>query len=165
MRRATFVLGRFFGMAAVLAINTMAGGLLIAGVLAASGWSVFDHFIVCLALYYVEMLVVLAIAVLFSSFSTPTLAATFSFCFWVIGRLSVELQDLAKLAENDGLASLMRATYLILPNLGRLEPMGLLVHNQPPGGAHVGMLFVYGVLYAAVMLCVACWTFDRRDLK
>jgi ABC-type transport system involved in multi-copper enzyme maturation permease subunit len=103
--------------------------------------------------------------VLFSSFSTPTLAATFGFCFWVIGRMSVELQELAVLAKNDGLAMAMTGAYSVLPNLGRLDPMDLLIHGRSPDGMHVSMLFLYALLYIGVMLAAACWTFERRDLK
>ena len=163
--RWVFVVGRYVGLAAVLAINTIVGGLLVKVVLMVSNWPAFDHFVVSLALIYAEMLVVLAIAVLFSSFSTPTLSATFGFCFWVIGRLSVELQELAVLAKNDGLATAMKVSYTILPNLGRLDPMNLLVHNRPPDGSHVAMLFIYALFYIGIMLSAACWTFERRDLK
>ncbi len=165
IRRWVFVVGRYGGLAAVLAINTVVGGLLVKVVLLVSNWPALDHFWVSLALIYAEMLVVLAISVLFSSFSTPTLAATFSFCFWVIGRMSVELQELAVLAKNEGLAAAMTGAYTILPNLGRLDPMNLLIHNKPPDGVHVGLLFLYALLYIGVMLSAACWTFERRDLK
>ncbi|MEE2835504.1 MAG: ABC transporter permease [Myxococcota bacterium] len=165
IRRYVFVLGRYLGLAVVLAINTIVGGMLVKVVLMVSNWPAFDHFVVSLGLIYVEMLVVLSISVVFSSFSTPTLSATFGFCFWVIGRLSVELQELAALAKNDGLAAAMKASYTVLPNLGRLDPMNLLIHSQPPDGGHVAMLFAYGLLYVAVMLTIACWTFERRDLK
>ncbi len=165
IRRWVFVVGRYVGLAAVLAINTVVGGLLVKVVLMVSNWSAFDHFWVSLALIYAEMLVVLAISVLFSSFSTPTLAATFSFCFWIIGRMSVELQELAVLAKNEGLAAAMTGAYTVLPNLGRLDPMDLLIHNRLPDGTHLSLLFLYALLYIGVMLSAACWTFERRDLK
>ena len=165
IRRWVFVVGRYLGLAGVLAINTFGGGLLVTGVLAFSNWPAYDHFLVGLGLIYAEMLVVLAISVLFSSFSTATLSATFSLCFWVIGRLSVELQGLADLAKNESLALAMRSAYRVLPNLGRFDPMDLLIHNKPPPDTHLAMLFLYAVLYIGVMLTAACWTFERRDLK
>ena len=165
INRWVFVLGRYLGLAGVLAINTLIGGLLVSSVLMVSNWPALDHFTVSLALIYAEMLVVLSIAVLFSSFSTPTLAATFSLCFWVIGRLSVELQELAGLARNEGLALAMKGAYTLLPNLGRLDPMDLLIHNAAPDAAHVVMLFLYALGYIGLMLSLACWTFERRDLK
>ena len=165
MRRWVFVLGRSLGLAAVLAINTIVGALLVQVVLTMSNWPALPHFGLSLGLIYMEMLVVLGIAVLFSSFSTPTLSATFTLCFWVIGRISVELQELAGLAKNEGLAMAMNAAYSVLPNLGRLDPMDLLIHNQPPPGGHVGMLFVYALFYVAALLTAACWVFERRDLK
>jgi len=165
IRRWVFVVGRYLGLASVLAINTLIGGLLVKVVLMISNYPAFEHFMVSLCLIYAEMLIVLSISVVFSAFSTPTLSATFSFCFWVIGRLSVELQELAVLAKNDGLATAMNAAYSVLPNLGRLDPMNLLIHNELPDGGHVGMLLLYTLLYIGVMLAAACWTFERRDLK
>ena len=61
--------------------------------------------------------------------------------------MSVELQELAVLAKNEGLAMAMTGAYSILPNLGRLDPMNLLIHNRPPDGVHMSMLFLYALLY------------------
>jgi Cu-processing system permease protein len=133
-------------------------------VLGYAGWSAFDHFALSLGLIYAEMLVVLAIAVLFSSFSTATLAATFTTCFFVLGRISPELVELAAMARNEQLAELMRAVYTVLPNLARLNPMDLLLHGIPPTD-HVVTLFLYACGYAAMLLVGACWVFSRRDLK
>jgi ABC-type transport system involved in multi-copper enzyme maturation permease subunit len=164
LARFELVLGRYLGMAVVLAMNTFLGGVLVLGVLGYAGWPAFANFALSLGLIFAEMLVVLAIAVLFSSFSTATLAATFTVSFFVLGRISPELVDLAAMARNEQLADLMRAVYTVLPNLARLNPMDLLLHGIPPAD-HVVSLFLYAIGYAAMLLVGACWVFSRRDLK
>lgn len=162
--RWTVVIGRYLGLAWVLALNTIAGGLLITLVLALGEQAPSGHFVIGLLLIYAEMLLVLSISVLFSSFSTPTLSATFAFCFMVIGRMSPELIDLLPVAGSEGLRALMRFTYAILPNLARLDPMALVIHGTPMA-SHILALLAYALGYSALLLTAACWAFSRRDLK
>ncbi|MBM65549.1 MAG: hypothetical protein CMH55_04865 [Myxococcales bacterium] len=162
--RWTVVIGRYLGLAWVLALNTAGGGLLITVILAMGDQVPSEHFVLGLFLIYLEMLLVLSISVLFSSFSTPTLSATFSFCFMVIGRMSPELIDLLPVAESEGLRTLMRFTYSVLPNLARLDPMALVLHGSPLPG-HIAALTAYALAYTSLLLTAACWVFTRRDLK
>ena len=82
----------------------------------------------------------------------------------VIGRMSPELIDLLPVAGSEGLRSLMRFTYAVLPNLARLDPMALLLHGSPLPG-HLLALIAYALGYTALLLTAACWVFTRRDLK
>ena len=165
MHRANFVLGRYLGLATVIFMNTALGALLTRGILWAAGYPPYAGFTLALILMFAEMLVVLALSVLFSSFSTPTLSATFTFCFWVIGRMSPELIDLLPMAKGGGLATLMRGTYAILPNLARFDPMRMLFYGDGGSLAEQGPILLYGFGYSATLLLAACWVFSRRDLK
>lgn len=82
----------------------------------------------------------------------------------VIGRMSPELIDLLPVAESEGLRTLMRFTYSVLPNLARLDPMALVLHGSPLSG-HLVALTAYALAYTALLLTAACWIFTRRDLK
>src|SRR5262249_11767999 len=94
VRRWEFIVGKFFGLAGTLAVNTV---LMAIGVFAAL-WYVSEHLQrsdagVLVALYFIvlQFLIVTALALLFSCFSSPLLSAVFTFCLFVIGSFSEDL--------------------------------------------------------------------------
>src|SRR3954463_1326099 len=88
VRRWEFILGKYAGLAGTLAVNTffMAIGFLIALLYVTHSFSRADASLFA-ALYFIglEFLVITAIAMLFSTFSSPLFSAVFSFSLFVIG--------------------------------------------------------------------------------
>src|ERR1700758_1542721 len=82
VRRWEFVVGKFFGLAGTLVVNTffMAIGVFGALLYVAHRFSAPDAFIL-VALYFIilEFLIICSLALLFSSFSSPLLSAVFAF--------------------------------------------------------------------------------------
>lgn len=110
-----------------------------------------------------EVLLVAAVALFFSSFSTPFLTGALTLGVWLVGRSA---DDMIAMRSR----SLTPLTRSILHGLGRIVPnFNLFVpgrHALMDGGAapYVTEAATYGVLYAAVVLIVASFIFGRRDL-
>src|SRR6202046_3548771 len=87
VRRWEFVVGKFFGLTGTLVVNTffMAIGVFLALLYVAHKFEKGDVWIL-LALYFIvlEFLIVCALALFFSSFSTPLMSAVFTFALFVI---------------------------------------------------------------------------------
>jgi ABC-type transport system involved in multi-copper enzyme maturation permease subunit len=112
------------------------------------------------AMMAVQFLVVAAIAVLFSSFTTTTLAAIFALAVTIAGRLS---SDLRTLWTGPG-AGLGRALWYVVPNLSALSLNESVVYRTPPP-AETWLAVPYALLYAAAALAMAAAVFERRDLR
>lgn len=165
VRRAEFILGKFGGLSLTLLVNVgvMAAGLLGLARLLEGRWS--PELLPAILLAYVELLLLTAAAICFSTFSTPTLSAIFTLSVFVIGRLS---GDLVRFADQFGGAGLQAAAGLLaygLPNLARFNVAEACIHGRPPDAAYLVLALVYGTAYLVLFLGAATAIFARRDLK
>jgi hypothetical protein len=114
---------------------------------------------------FVALMIVTAVALVFSTFSTPTLSAIFSLAIFVIGRLSADLVAFADQFGGSGLRALVYAVYLVLPDLGRFQIGSQVVHGIQVSPIEIGVTVTYGLAYIAVLLLVAVAVFQQRDFK
>jgi ABC-type transport system involved in multi-copper enzyme maturation permease subunit len=167
VQRWEFIVGKFFGLAGTLVVNTffMAIGVFAAllyvshGVQRADGW-------ILAALYFIvlQFLMMTAIALLFSSFSTPLLSAVFAFSLFVIGSFAEDLRGFAGMAQGISRWLATAAAYL-LPNLSSLNVISSVAHQQPVTRQLILSNSLYALVYTGMALCGAVLIFERRNLK
>jgi ABC-type transport system involved in multi-copper enzyme maturation permease subunit len=165
VRRGEFILGKFFGLGITLLVNVavMAGGLLALARLFEGVWS--PALLLALLLIYVEILILTAAAIFFSTFTTPILSTIFTLSLFVIGRLSQDLTQFAAQFGGPALRAAADALALLLPNLARLNIGDAVVHGLPLPAEYVPLAVLYGAAYIALLLGAAAAIFTRRDLK
>lgn len=165
VRRAEFVLGKFCGLALTLLVNVavMTAGLLSLAWLLEGRWSL--DLLPAILLAFIELLLVTATAILFSTFTTPTLSAIFTLCVFVIGRLSGDLLAFAKQFGGSLLQALAAGLFYVLPNLARFNIWEASVHGLPLEAGYFPLALLYGGAYLVVLLAAATLIFARRDLK
>jgi ABC-type transport system involved in multi-copper enzyme maturation permease subunit len=167
VRRWEFIVGKFFGLAGTLVVNTffMAIGVFGALLYVAHRFSKPDAFIL-LALYFIvlEFLIVCAVALLFSSFSTPLLSAIFAFSLFVIGSFADDLRGFAGMTHGIARWFATAAAYLV-PNFSAFNIISAVAHEQPVGGQLVLQNTLYAFFYTAMALSGAVLIFERRNLK
>ena len=73
------------------------------------------------SLIFVELLIVTAIALFFSTFSTPILSAALTFGFFVAGHFSADLRNFDQVVDSPAAAGDCAALYWVLPNLGTFD--------------------------------------------
>ena len=118
-----------------------------------------------LVLLLVELMLVTAIAVFFSTFSTPILSAAFTFGLYIVGHFSSDLRDFGQVVDNPMTARLARALYWVLPNLAAFDVKPQVVHGVPIPAGYIGVTVAYAAAYIAVLLVAAIFIFSRRDFK
>jgi ABC-type transport system involved in multi-copper enzyme maturation permease subunit len=167
VRRWEFIVGKFFGLAGTLVVNTF---FMAIGVFAALFY-VSHHFVradglILIALYFIvlEFLIVCSVALLFSSFSSPLLSAVFAFSLFVIGSFAEDLRNFAGMAHGISRWLAIGAAYL-LPNFSAFNVITSVAHEQPVAGQLILQNTLYAVFYAAMALSSAVLIFERRDLK
>ena len=106
----------------------------------------------------VQLAMVAAIAVLFSSFTNATLTAVVTLSLAVAGHLSREAIPLWLRSP------IGRVAAYVLPNLAALDLKLEVVYEQPVPLATVLVLLAYGACYAGVCLALATAIFSRRNL-
>jgi len=165
--RWEFILGKYFGLAGTLGVNAflMAVGFFAALLYVAHSLTVADAQIL-VALYFVglELLVITAIALLFSTFSSPLFAAVFSFALFLIGNFADDLRGFAGMTQGAQKWAAWGISYLV-PNFGAMNVVSQVAHGE---GVPVGLVLtnsLYALLYVAAALGAAIVIFERRDLK
>jgi ABC-type transport system involved in multi-copper enzyme maturation permease subunit len=116
-------------------------------------------------LILVELALITAFALLFSSVTSPALAAIATCAVYVAGHLSWSLLLLKAKVGSGPSAWLCDLMYWITPNLERLNVKADVVHGIAPAPGFVALAAVYGMGYALLVLALACVSFGRRDFQ
>ncbi|MCX7919184.1 MAG: hypothetical protein N3A72_06170 [bacterium] len=123
-----------------------------------------------IAFTFLELTVITALAVMFSSFSTPILSAVFTFILFIVGHLT---QDLLMLADNlikKGTGIALAIAYFakifayLLPDLEVLNIRNHVVSNVPITWS-LTQSAVYAIFYTCCVLIIAVLAFERRNFK
>jgi ABC-type transport system involved in multi-copper enzyme maturation permease subunit len=166
--RGEFLLGKYLGLCLTLAVNVavMGAGVSLALLYVNGGWHPLALNIwPAVALIYVELMIVVAVALLFSSFSSPALSALLTFFVFVIGHFSAELKGLSATVGSGGARVLFAALYYLLPNLSNYAYITAASHGSTPAAADFAGGVLYGLVYIAVLLAASTLVFKRRNFK
>jgi ABC-type transport system involved in multi-copper enzyme maturation permease subunit len=167
VRRWEFIVGKFFGLAGTLVVNTffMALGVFGALLYVTHKFAAADRLIL-IALYFIilEFLIVCSLALLFSSFSSPLLSAVFTFSLFVIGSFAEDLRGFAGMAHGFTRWLATGAAYLV-PNFSAFNIISQVAHGQGVSGQLIFQNTLYALFYATMALSGAVLIFERRNLK
>jgi ABC-type transport system involved in multi-copper enzyme maturation permease subunit len=165
LSRAEFLLGKYVGL--VLTIWMQMAIMTAAFVLVSvvTGAPLGASHAAAFALTAVELALVVAVATLFSAFTTPMLSSLFSTGLWVVGHLTRQLRDIGASSEIETVRS---ATALLHRTLPDLESFNLTIeaaHGLPVTASDVWLPLLYGAGYVAILLVCAVALFERRDFR
>jgi ABC-type transport system involved in multi-copper enzyme maturation permease subunit len=167
VRRWEFIVGKYFGLSGTLGVNAvaMAVGFFIAVFYVTGKFDTSDLSLVT-ALYFIclQFLMVTAIALLFSSFTTPIFSAVFSFAMFVIGMFADDLRGFAGMAEGGEKWLALGLSYLV-PNFGSMNVIAQVAHSQPVSATLALYNTAYAIFYSGLAISAAVLIFDRRNLK
>jgi Cu-processing system permease protein len=176
--RPQLVLGKYAGLLLTLAVNLAVMAVALYAVLAYMGWGASPRvsqawerpaadplLLGAFVLTFVELAIVTAIALFFSTFSTPLLSAALTFGLFVAGRFSVDLRNFDQAVDSPVAAGIARALYWVLPNLASFDVRAQVVHGQPVSAGYLALMTGYGALYIAALIVAATVVFSRRDFK
>jgi ABC-type transport system involved in multi-copper enzyme maturation permease subunit len=119
-----------------------------------------------LSLVMAEVLVLTAVALVFSAFSTPFLTALLSTGVWVVGRSADLMITMKSKALPLEVRELLKVVVHFWPNFNLFVPgrHALGAHAADAGAlAYVATCMAYALAYSAVLLAAAAMIFRRRD--
>ena len=112
-----------------------------------------------------ELMLLTAIALLFSSFSSPALSALLTFMVFIIGHFSADLKSLAVSLGSTSARWVFTGLYYLLPNLANYSFITPAAHGRTPPAGFVLATASYGLVYITVILAAATLIFSRRNFK
>ena len=169
IERWEFVVGKYLGMVLVLSVLVVVFGVAMGLVLAWQGGGVTVAISKALVLAWLEVLVVAAIAIFFSSFSTPFLSGIFALGLWAIGRLTPDIEAATKFAST-AIRAITKAALQIVPDLhlyaisGRaFDGATVSAHGDFVSWGYVGLASLHGFGWIIGLVALSAILFSRRD--
>ena len=178
IRRRELVVGKYAGLVLTLLVNISVMTVAYYAVLGVMAWVNGSWFkphweapaldpalLKAIAMICLQLMIITAVALLFSTFSSPMLAAGLTFGLYIVGHFNADLKNFEAVVDSRPIAYLARAMYYLLPNLAPFDIKAQVVH-----GIHVpaGLLLfntAYALAYIAALLVGATLIFMRRDFK
>jgi ABC-type transport system involved in multi-copper enzyme maturation permease subunit len=167
VRRWEFIVGKYFGLLLTLVVNTafMTVGLYIALLVTAHGLKRADALLLAaICCIVLQFMIMVALTLLFSSFSTPIFSAIFAFALFVIGTFAEDLKNFAAMSHGVTQWAATAAAYLV-PNFASLNVISQAAHEQPISGSLIAFNTLYALLYSSAVTAAAVLIFERRNLK
>jgi len=168
VRRWEFLVGKFGGLLLTLTVNTiaMAAGLFLALKLVKSSGAPLEASVL-VAVYFIvlKLALVVALALLFSCFTTPLLSILYTAGLYIAGLFVTEMRNYQSETMSRALQTLLRWLSYLLPNFENFDVMAAAAHGRPIPPALIAQNTAYAAVYCAVLLAVAAAIFTRRNLK
>lgn len=174
MHRFEFVLGKYLGLIAVMGTHLTLLTTTFYLILWATGSQPEWVLLKAVYLIFCEMSIVIAVAMLFSSFSTPVLSSLFTLGVYASGHLTDQLLQQVQFVKNivgGGFTQQNNAlmefgavwAHRILPGLYRYNITQQVIHHLALPDWYLLWSTLYAVGYVGVLLAIGSWWFGRRD--
>ncbi len=178
IRRFEFILGKYAGLLLTLLINIAVMTIAIYGALyllsrgvpepVQRAWdapAMDPALLEAIALIYLNLAVVTAVALFFSTYSSPMLAAVFTLGVYVAGQFTADLRRFDIIVNSPTAVAVAKACYYVLPDFAKFDIKLAVVHGIPVSGAYLASTAAYAAIYVAALLFGAVMIFSRRDFK
>ena len=176
--RPQFIAGKYSGLVLTLAVNVSVMTIAMYCVLGYMTWMETPEFkagwdapgvdpalLKAIVLIFVQLMLVTAVALFFSTFSTPLLSAALTLGLYVVGQFNADLRNFDQIVESRAAVWLARGVYHVVPDLSAFDVKMQVVHGLPVSYTYVAMTTLYGMLYIGALLIASTFIFSRRDFK
>ena len=176
--RSQFIAGKYVGLVLTLAVNVTVMTLALYAVLAYLTWTtdpvvrtawdapgIDPAMLKAVLLIFVELSLLTALALFFSTFSTPMLSAGLTFGLYIVGHFNRDLRNFDQIVESKAAAWLARGLYHVLPDLSAFDVKTQVVHGLPVSAGYLSLTVMYGAIYISALVLAATFVFSRRDFK
>lgn len=165
VRRVEFLVGKFFGLWATTGLLLGGMTLILLGLLLlAHGelpWILFESAFLTL----IELGIVTAYVVFFSSFTTPGLTALFTAAVIVAGRFADQILYFGSHGGGAVVTAVTGFFYWLVPHFSVFNARGLVTHGVAVPPERIAFAGAYGLLYMGALLAAATAIFERREFR
>lgn len=163
--RPQYLVGKWLGLSAALAVVAAALGVSLIGLMAWRGDAGYTASLgQAVYLAALELTVVTSLAVMFSALSTPVLSALYTLGLVLVGQWSNDLRLLAERLP-DALRPMLAVIANVAPNLPIFNMRALAADGELTSVVHLALASGYALVYCGCVLCLAAAAFESRDFK
>lgn len=162
--RPSFLMGKILGLSSFLLINTFILGSLSIILFILHGGNFEKLFIWTIYFSFIEALVVLIFAVLFSLITNTTLSVVFSICIFIVGHALNETSKLIFTKISPFFTKIVEISFVFVPNFYRLNLKDYVLYNQQISQTYLMQTQLYIVFYLIALLFLITLIFKNKNL-
>ena len=163
--RREYLFGKFLGLNLTLTAMLAIMAVMFAGLLFLAPGEFSPRFLGAIYLTFLELTLINAVAVFFSTCVSSILAAVFTLVAFVVGHLSQALRDFGQMQAGPVQERIADVVYYAVPNLEVFNVRGAVVHGDPVIASHLLWATVYGLGWTMLLLLFAGAVFSRKELR
>jgi ABC-type transport system involved in multi-copper enzyme maturation permease subunit len=163
VRRWEFIIGKYLGLMAVLVLSLVVMTAAFYVILLVLGIGAPLNLLLAVLMTLFQLAILTAVAVLFSTFSTPITGAVFTFAVYFVGHLTRDLRLLAAMSPSPVVKAASYFAYYVLPNLSNFNIRPEVVYGAPLDPSALLLSGSYALVYAATLLLIAAVVFNRKE--
>lgn len=168
VHRFEIILGKYLGLLAILVVELAFLSLVWVLILWTKDVAVTAEYAKALLLIFCEVMLITAVALLFSSFSSPILSGIFAVLIFVVGRVVYIVDEMLRarsglFASNSVARAFGKAVVAVFPDLGVFNASHEVLLGVPIEWGYVATALGYALSYVVVLLALATLLFQRRD--
>jgi len=164
--RGEFIVGKYLGLCLTISINVLIMGVGVSlALLYVGGGNLAFSIWAAIFLIFLELAILTAVAILFSSFSSPALSALLTFFIFIIGNFSASLREFAENLGSNSAKLFFSFLYYFLPNLSFYSFTTNAARGDVPPVSMIIGATLYAVVYISILLAATILIFSRRNFK
>jgi ABC-type transport system involved in multi-copper enzyme maturation permease subunit len=164
LSRGEFFLGKFTGLVFTLLVNLSVMTLGLYATLLATGQGADLLLLGAIYPIFLSLVLVVSLAMLFSTLTSSTLAAVFTVGVVVAGRFSDVVRNMQEVIPGTPVW-LVRALYAVIPNFRNFDFNDRVTYGAPVPPDVLVWVTVYAAAYVAIVLGVGLASFRSRDFQ
>jgi len=163
--RDHFIIGKFFGLALTMLVALLAMSVIFFLLVLLVGGGFDLKILLYFFMLYLELLIIVAISLLFSSFSTPILSFIFTVSLYLIGHVMWTFNEFKTLLSSRLWMNFTQGLYYILPNLDKFNIKNEVVLGLPLHASTILFSMLYALVYILALLAVTILIFRKREFQ
>ncbi len=165
IHRAEFLFGKFVGLWATTGFLLVGMTVILLALLTVVHRETPWNLLGSLLLTLIELGIVTALVIFFSSFTTPGLTAFFTIAVVVAGNFADEFLYFGVQGGSPLVAGVTGFFYWLVPHLTVFNARGLVTHGILVPPERLAFAAAYGLLYMGALLAAAAAIFERREFR
>lgn len=160
--RREVIVGKFLGLAAtMLTMMTLMSVVFVALIRWKTG--AWDFLVLeAIGFNYIEILIMIALTLMFSAFTAPIASAIYALLLFVIGHSSSTLMHIIKTSSGFSKYSL-EAAYYLFPNLEKFNLRNSVTYGIGAGGEQTILVIIYAAIYVVFLLYLAISILKKQE--
>ena len=164
LNKTSFILGKHIGLSLTLFVIISLMTLCFYGLLYFTTGDTPAIYLQAIFLTYIELVLLIAVAIFFSTIAPPVMSSIYTLCVYIIGHFSRDLLNFGELSQNPILINITKAIYYVMPDLEKLNLKNIVTYNAQSLSPEIFTSSLgYGLLYTAIIIIVAAFSFEFKE--